>query len=187
MAAPHSDTDDMLTELTKDHRQVEEMFGKLQERRPTEERHEILGDVITELVRHSVAEEQHLYPTARAVLDDGDSIADQEIAEHQEVEQLMKRLEGLQPEDAEYEPAIRELTSNVRQHVQEEEGVLFPRLKQACNPAQLQELGDKLRTAKETAPTHPHPKSPDAPGGAVKAMVPMAGMVDRLRDRLSRR
>lgn len=186
-APPHSDTDDMITELVRDHREVEEMFGKLEERRPTEERQEILNNVITELVRHSVAEEQHLYPTARSVLDDGDSIADHEISEHEEVEQLMKRLESLEPEDAEYERAIRELISNVRHHLEDEEGDLFPRLKQACNPAQLRDLGDKLRTAKATAPTHPHPKTPNTPGGAVKATAPMAGLVDRVRDSLTNR
>lgn len=185
MAAPHRDTDDMITELMKDHREVEELFGRLTQVRPAEDRQEIVQEVITELVRHSIAEEQHLYPTAREVLPDGDSLADREIADHAEVELLMKRLENLAPTDADFEPTLRELMTSVRQHLEEEERELFPRLRQACSVERLHELGDKLRRAKSMAPTHPHPNAPTTPP-ANKFAAPLAGLVDRVRDSLTR-
>lgn len=46
----------------------------------------------TELVRHSVAEEQFMYPAARKHLEGGDQIADHEIEEHAEAEEVMKHL-----------------------------------------------------------------------------------------------
>jgi hemerythrin superfamily protein len=182
VAAPHSDTDDMVTELVKDHREVEEMFQKLE--RPTlssDERNSTLQDVITELVRHSVAEEQYLYPTAREALDDGDSIADHEIEEHSTVEKQMKELERMDPADAGFTSTLHQFIGDVRHHIEEEEGELFPRLQKACTPEQLRELGDKIRTIKKIAPTHPHPSSPSTPPGTTVA-GPLAGLFDRVRD-----
>lgn len=182
MAAPHSDTDDMVTELVKDHREVEEMFTKLEQRQvPTADRAQLVQDVITELVRHSVAEEQYLYPTTRRVLDDGDAIADREIAEHDQAEQAMKQLERMDPEDADYEPTLSTFMTDIREHVQEEERDLFPRLQRSCTPEDLRELGDKIRKLKRIAPTHPHPASPSTPPGTTIA-GPLAGLVDRVRD-----
>lgn len=60
-------------------------------------------------------------------------------------------------------------------------GELFPRLQQACGNDRLREFGDKVRTLKKIAPTHPHPHSP----GTTLA-GPVAGLVDRVRDTLSK-
>lgn len=187
MAAPHSPTDDMVTELVKDHREVEEMFTKLEQPNlPADERDNTLQQVITELVRHSVAEEQYLYPTAREALDDGDSIADHEIEEHKTAEQLMKDLERMEPGDTQFQPTLQEFINDVRHHIQEEEGDLFPRLQTTCTPEQLRELGDKIRMMKKIAPTHPHPDAPHTPPGTTVA-GPMAGLVDRVRDAVTKK
>jgi hypothetical protein len=45
----------------------------------------------------------------------------------------------------------------------------------------LDELGEKVRSAKKTAPTRPHPGAPDTPA-ALKILAPGAGLVDRARD-----
>jgi hemerythrin-like domain-containing protein len=186
MTVQHSDSDDVITELVKDHREVQQMFDRLLERQvPTEERASIVSDVITELVKHSVVEEQHLYPLARRALDDGDQIADHEIAEHAEAERLMKQLEQTDMMDASFEPTLHRLMTDIRHHIEEEERDLFPRLRQSCPAEELQELGDTVRSWKKVAPTHPHPSAPDTPP-ADKVMGPVAGLVDRVRDALSR-
>ena len=63
---------------------------------------------------------------------------------------------------------------------------LFPMLRASCSPEALDRLGDKVRQAKKTAPTRPHPSAPDKPP-ANKLLAPGAGMVDRVRDALSGR
>lgn len=96
----HHPNDDIIAELVTDHREVEELFSKLETELSPEERQDALEEVITELVRHSVAEEAWLYPAVRERLADGNAIADKEVAEHLEVEQMMKQLEGEDPHDA---------------------------------------------------------------------------------------
>ncbi|MER5550505.1 hypothetical protein ABT001_02260 [Streptomyces sp. NPDC002793] len=60
------------------------------------------------------------------------------------------------------------------------------RRKLACTPQVLDALGDKIRTAKKTAPTRPHPSAPDTPPGN-RLLGPGAGLVDRARDLLTGR
>src|SRR5439155_5556362 len=59
-------TKDVISELTADHREVDELFSRFEDVRPGTEDRKRLADTITiELVRHSVAEEQHFYPAVR--------------------------------------------------------------------------------------------------------------------------
>ncbi|MFE3456629.1 hemerythrin domain-containing protein [Nocardiopsis aegyptia] len=177
---------DLIDVIISDHRQVEQIFTELESSPSPEARKQLTEHVITELVRHSVAEEQHMYPTARRVLDDGDQIVDQELQEHAEAEQVMKDLEGLDADDFEFQRLLTKLISDVRDHVEDEEKNLLPRLRAACTQEDLRDLGTKVVKAKERAPTRPHPGAPNTPP-ANKILAPGAGLIDRLRDALSGR
>jgi hemerythrin superfamily protein len=178
---------DVITVLVDDHRAVEQVFGELESRSGTPEHRRAMADhVIAELVRHSVAEEQYLYPAVRQVLSNGDEIADHELSEHAEAEQVMKQLDGLDPTEARFDELLGQLISSIRHHVEEEEGDLFPKLREAASQSDLDTLGGQVVKAKESAPTRPHPSAPDKPP-MNKILDPGAGMVDRLRDSLSGR
>ncbi|MDQ0701170.1 MULTISPECIES: hemerythrin domain-containing protein [unclassified Streptomyces] len=177
----------VIAELTTDHREVDALFAQI-ETQPVGDarRRELADELTTELVRHSVAEEMHLYPAVREHVEGGDGIADKELTEHAEVEQLLKDLEGLDAQDPQFNHLVAKLKLEVSAHVRDEEDRLFPLLAAACSPEALDELGDKIRIAKKTAPTRPHPSAPDTPPGN-KLLGPGAGLVDRARDLLTGR
>ncbi|KUJ68271.1 hemerythrin [Streptomyces albus subsp. albus] len=177
----------VIQELTADHREVEELFARI-EAMPagSQERRQLADQLTMELVRHSVAEEEYLYPAVRRNVDDGDDMADKEIADHSEVERMLKQLEGRDPGDSRFDTLISQLKSSVTAHVSDEENRLFPLLADACSAQHLDELGERVRRAKQTAPTRPHPSAPDTPP-ANKLLAPGAGMVDRVRDMLTGR
>ncbi len=178
---------DVINELTTDHREVEEIFAQIEALPAGDKRRKNLADQATiELVRHSVAEEMYLYPAVRRWVPDGDAIADREIQDHAEAERTMKDLEGCRPDEARFDELMGRLMREIREHVTDEEQNLFPQLRQAAAPEDLEQLGEKVRTAKKTAPTRPHPAAPDTPP-ANKLLAPGAGMVDRIRDALSGR
>lgn len=173
--------------LMTDHSVVERAFGELEQLERTSEAIGPLAEhIVTELVRHSVVEEQYLYPTVREVLSDGDEIADQHLQEHAEAERLMKDLERAEPRSVEFYQAATTLMSSVRHHVREEENELFPRLQEACDEERLGLLGARVLRAKEVAPTRPHPALP----GSARVSHVLAsgiGLVDRARDALTGR
>ncbi|MBB5784482.1 hemerythrin domain-containing protein [Nonomuraea jabiensis] len=179
---------DMIEVLVTDHREVEEMFTQLERMTGDggEQAKTLAEKVVIELVRHSVAEEEYLYPTVRDHVPGGGKLADQEIAEHADAEETMKRLEALEPGQTDFWPTAQLLMGQIRAHIREEENDLFPRLREACPADQLVELGGKVERAKKMAPTRPHPSAPDTPP-ANKLLAPGAGLVDRLRDLLTGR
>jgi hemerythrin superfamily protein len=178
---------DLIDILVTDHREVETIFAELETGAGDPDHRKRLADVvIAELVRHSVAEEMYLYPTAKRVLPDGEQLSEHEIGEHAEAEKLMSRIDGLAATDPEFDAAVTRLIEAIRHHVHEEESDLFPRLRQACTPDELLRLGRKVDAAKKIAPTRPHPAAPDRPPFN-KLVAPGAGLVDRVRDALTNR
>ncbi|MCX4885835.1 MULTISPECIES: hemerythrin domain-containing protein [unclassified Streptomyces] len=177
----------VIDELMTDHREVEELFGRIEALPSGHKDRKVYADQATmELVRHSVAEEEYLYPAVREHLVNGNTMADREIEDHSKAEQLMKDLESCEAGDAEFDRLVGTLMSEVRSHIADEEQNLFPQLRAACTAEALDDLGDKVRRAKKLAPTRPHPSAPDTPP-ANKLLAPGAGAVDRMRDALSGR
>ncbi|THV28335.1 hemerythrin domain-containing protein [Glycomyces paridis] len=178
---------DLIDVIVKDHRAFEAVFVALERGGPdTEGRKDLVDHLIAELVRHSVAEEQFMYPAAKSRLEDGADIVAHEIEEHAEADEVMKALEGLGPEDDRFEPLVERLIADVRHHLDEEERHLLPRLRAACDEEELQFLGYKVLAAKEFAPTRPHPHAPHTPPGNL-VLGPGVGFIDKIRDALAHR
>ncbi|OBK71344.1 hemerythrin domain-containing protein [Mycobacterium sp. 1274761.0] len=177
---------DIIDDIVTDHREVEEIFKELESNRNPDQRRQLVEHVITELVRHSVGEEMYLYPAARKALPDGDKLVDHELHEHAEAEEIMKKIEKTEAEDAGFDKLVGELIKDIRHHIADEEGDLLPKLREVCDRQELAELGEKFASAKKMAPTRPHPSAPDEPP-ANKILGPGMGLIDRLRDALSGR
>jgi hemerythrin superfamily protein len=177
---------DVVDDIIADHREVEEVFKQIEQSDDTAHRRDLVEHVIAELVRHSVGEQQYVYPTARRVLDDGDKVADHELEEHAEAEKVMKQIEKADADDQQFDELVDKLMKDIRHHIEDEEGDLLPKLRQACSEADLRELGEKFEKAKKMAPTRPHPAAPDRPP-ANKILGPGAGLIDRMRDALTGR
>jgi hemerythrin superfamily protein len=177
---------DLISVITSDHREVEQMFTELETGGGSPQRRRDLADhVITELVRHSVAEEMYMYPAARRYLDGGDELADHEIEEHAEAEEVMKQLEGVPADDPRFNVLLGDLMNTIRHHIEDEERDLLPKLREACSEDDLRDLGAKVMRAKKMAPTRPHPSAPDKPPANL-ILNPGTGLIDRLRDALSK-
>ena len=177
---------DVIELLEHDHREVEEMFAEFDRATDPKERRTIVDKVIIELVRHSEAEEQAVYPAMRKSLPNGDALVEHEIEEHSEAEVVMKKLDGMDPEDPQFPVLMAQLQTAIREHVREEEGEAFPKFRAAVGQEELDKLGSTVEKLKKIVPTHPHPSAPDHP--PFNALLgPGAGLLDRVRDMLTGR
>jgi hemerythrin superfamily protein len=176
---------DVVDLLTTDHHEVLTLVSQI----PTADsgqRREMTDTVIAELMRHSVAEEMYVYPAMREHLSDGESKVRHDTEEHQQLEEMMKQLEGLDAGDPSFLEALGRLEQVLRDHVADEEREHFPELRARLPREQLVELGRKVGAAKKAAPTRPHPAAPHSELFH-KLAGPGVGMVDRLRDKLTGR
>jgi hypothetical protein len=174
MTAPtdHSSDHDVIDALTTDHREVSELFDQITASTDPVARRDLADSLIAELVRHSVAEEMHVYPAIRDHVPNGDAAVDDDTREHKELETHMKELERADASSPEF--------------LADEEGEQFTQLRAHIPAERLVALKGEVETAKKLAPTRPHPASPNAELFH-KTVGPGVGLVDRLRDRLTGR
>ena len=188
MTAPtdHSTDRDVLDALTTDHREVAELFDQIAATTDPAARRDLTDSLIGELVRHSVAEEMHVYPAIRDHVPNGAAAVDDDTREHKELETLMKQLESADASSPDFLEALARMRGVFEHHIGDEEGQQFPQLRAHIPAATLVELKGKVETAKKLAPTRPHPASPNAELFH-KTVGPGVGLVDRLRDKLTGR
>jgi hemerythrin superfamily protein len=145
--------------LKQDHREAEQMFAELMllngqtGEEDLKRRKDLADQVVIELVRHSVAEEAEVYPRVKERVSDAE--AEHAKHEHAEAEETMNRLDKLGPTDPEFEVVLNELIREIREHVAEEEGQMFPHMEQIFSPQELVEMGEKVEAVKKIAPTRP--------------------------------
>ncbi len=184
----HSTDHDVIDVLMTDHREVELMFTELEglfgPGADADRRREVTDNVTIELVRHAVAEEVVVYPMVKEKVSAEE--AERAKQEHAEAEETMKRLERMSPEDADFDREIRTLMAEIRDHVAEEEGEMFPHMRQVFSEQELVDMAGRVEAIKKMAPTRPHPSVPNEPGARLAA-GPVAGLFDRLRDLASGR
>jgi hemerythrin-like domain-containing protein len=182
----HSTDRDVIDTLTTDHREVAELFDQISATTDPVSRRDLADSLIAELVRHSVAEEMHVYPAVRDHVPNGDAAVDDDTKEHKQLEGHMKELEGADASSPDFLTALGRLRSVFEHHISDEEGEQFPQLRAHIPAERLVELKGKVETAKKLAPTRPHPASPNAELFH-KTVGPGVGLVDRLRDKLTGR
>ncbi|MFL5796893.1 MAG: hemerythrin domain-containing protein [Actinomycetota bacterium] len=173
--------------LEQDHREVEGLFDQFESSAgDTDRKGQIANQIIRELSIHAAIEEEVFYPAVRDAIADGEGIVEHSLEEHQEVKELLSELESMDPGDPGFHQKMEKVISDVKEHVEEEEGEMFPKFREAISATQLEEIGAKLEKAKEKAPTRPHPHAPNEPPGN-KLAGPPAAAVDRARDKIEGR
>ena len=178
--------EDVVDILTTDHREVTDLLLQIRTATDAATRRDLADTMISELVRHAVAEEMYVYPAMKQHLPDGEASVEHDITEHKELEKTMKELEAVEPSDPRFDSLLTELETTLADHVADEESDQFPKLRASIPQEELVQLGQKVQTAKKLAPTRPHPAAPNAELFH-KVVGPGVGLVDRLRDRLTGR
>jgi len=187
-AIPHTDpqSQDVLDLLMQEQREVEALLDQISQPEQNPDSRDTADRVIAMLVKHSVAEEMYVYPVMEQYLPNGKQDVEHDKQEHQELEELLKALEGLAPEEDGFAQCVSKIQEVLNDHVHDEEDEQFPRLREAVPADTLVDLRGKVEMAEKVAPTRPHPEAPHSELFH-KVVGPGVGMVDRLRDALSGR
>jgi hemerythrin superfamily protein len=165
-----------LTVLKQDHGNVEALFKEFEalDRSDTDGKRRVVDHMIEQLSVHAVIEEQVFYPAVREANGATNDVVLEGLEEHHIVKWTLSELETMPPTDERFDAKVRVLIESVRHHVEEEENELFDEVRKAIPTQELDALGDALVQAKATAPTRPHPRTPDEPPLNVLVGMPIA-------------
>jgi hemerythrin superfamily protein len=156
---------DAIVLLKNDHKTVEKLFKQFEKLGDNahKTKRDVVDKIIEELSVHAAIEEQHFYPTIREKAPD---IADdvlEGLEEHHVVKWTLSELKDMSPQAERFDAKVTVLIEMVRHHVEEEEGDMFPKVREAMGRKDLQALGETMEKAKAISPKQPHPKAPDTP------------------------
>lgn len=142
---------DAIALLKEDHKKVKELFDKFEKAKSSEQKEQIAREAIKELKVHTAIEEEIFYPTVREALgqeEENEELLNEASEEHRVAKTIIEALDGKEiADDKDFEAKFTVLAENVRHHIKEEEGELFPASKEA--DLNLKELGEKMMERKE--------------------------------------
>ncbi len=124
---------DAIAMLTADHKKVKKLFSdfdKLKEEGSEEDKSALVDQICNELKIHTELEEEIFYPAVRKAIDDSD-LMDEALVEHAGAKELIAQLEDASPDDDLYGAKVTVLGEQIKHHVKEEEGEMFPKARKA--------------------------------------------------------
>jgi hemerythrin superfamily protein len=134
--------------LKNDHDKVDKLFQKVKAN-PEGDNRDLFEQIRAELDVHTEVEETIVYPF---LIENGDEelkkITEEGIEEHRQAKMFLKEIAGLKEDSEKFEPKMKVLMEDVEHHVQEEEGEMFPMVKEQFDNATLEELGTKVEAAR---------------------------------------
>ncbi|WP_246365517.1 hemerythrin domain-containing protein [Nonomuraea rhodomycinica] len=170
---------DVIDLLLAQHAMIRDMFDDVEQAAPQER-----GPAFTRLVRmlavHETAEEEIVHPYVRKVVDGGEAVVDDRLAEERQAKELLQRLEEAGPDAPDFLERLTLLRAAVTAHARSEERYEFVRLRAETGPAERRAMAAGVKAAEALAPTHPHPGVESATMNLLVG-TPVA-MVDRIRD-----
>ena len=140
---------DAIALLTEDHEKVKAMF----------EQYEGLGDrahatkqklamqICTELTKHAMAEEEIFYPAVREASKKNEDIIDEATVEHASAKDLIEQIMSMDSTDELFDAKVKVLSEQVEHHVEEEEGEMFAKAREAN--LDLVALGEEIQARKD--------------------------------------
>ena len=138
---------DALELLKQDHRKVKELFEQSEEAEGKNQQ-KIFEQIKTELETHARIEETVFYPAVQEHEELKDMVLES-LEEHKQIKTLLREMDNLASDSEKFEPKLKVLMENVEHHAEEEEeGKMFPKLRQIMGKQKLDQLGADLEAAK---------------------------------------
>ena len=135
--------------LKEDHDKVDKLFEKFKADEDADHT-DTFEQIKAELDMHTHIEETIFYPKLIA---DGDEelkkITLEGIEEHRQAKMFLRELASLADESEKFQPKFKVLMEDITHHVQEEEGQMFPMIKEQFDEYTLQMLGDEMDKEKK--------------------------------------
>jgi hemerythrin superfamily protein len=139
---------DALELLKEDHQMVKDLFEQAEGTDDQKEKEKIFDDIKTELETHARIEETVFYP-AMEKHEELKKMVTEALEEHKQVKTLLREIDNLKSDSEKFEPKLSVLMENVKHHAEEEEeGKMFPKVREIVRQNDLEQLGQELEAAK---------------------------------------
>jgi len=135
--------------LESQHKDVRDLFEKIEESENDAEKSELFEEMAANLVAHDAIEREIFYPACEAKMGINDQLGEA-LVEHGVVEFALYNADQAhgKPDFSHKVTVLREVLEH---HIEEEEKEFFPAVEKALGKARLEELGEKMEKRFEAA------------------------------------
>lgn len=136
--------------LKKDHKEAHKLFEQLEgtSEEDADERGELFTQLKQALELHAHIEEAIFYPALKRESETRE-ITLEGLEEHHVMKLLLRELDGMKTGTEQWAAKLKVLEENVRHHVQEEEGEMFPKAQEVLGAEQINQLGTQMQQEKQ--------------------------------------
>lgn len=139
---------DALELLAQDHENVKQLFEQAEAAEEDKEKRKIFKQIKKELDTHARIEESIFYPAMQQHEELKDMVLES-LEEHKQIKKLLREIDRLGKTSDRFEPKLKVLEENVQHHAEEEEeGKMFPKVRELVDAAELESMADELQAAK---------------------------------------
>lgn len=142
---------DALTMLKEEHREAQQMFKKIANAEGQKAK-QLWTQLNQALSLHEKMEEMHLYPQLKAdpKMKEKDLVLEA-YEEHHAAETLQAEIDALDVSAENWHAKVKVLQEQIDHHIEEEEGELFPAVREVWDSKRLQEVGEAMMKMKQQA------------------------------------
>ena len=128
-----------------DHTKVHALFNQIQNTNNPQKLEEYFGQLYKDLIAHTTAIEEVLYPLARPYHDEMQHLYDEQA----KMKQLLNQIKELDPQHVdEFKTAMGSLMTNVREHVNKAENKMFLKIQTTLSTEQEKRLAVEFEAVK---------------------------------------
>jgi hemerythrin superfamily protein len=134
--------------LSTDHRHVEQLFSSFGEATDKEQKSQLAAEICTELMVHTLLEEEIFYPACRGHMEE--RLLEEAQVGHDGAKELIIEIKAGTPRDQYFDAKVKVLSEDIKHHVREEEkpdAGIFAKAKEAG--VATQDLAKRLAVRKQ--------------------------------------
>lgn len=138
--------------LMQMHREAKQQFTQILGAADGQQAARIWAQLQPVLKVHEEMEEKYLYDPLKAQQGSGSELGNWEPEHEREVdhvEELIARTKGMEAGAAAWRDQIRTISDTLAEHIAEEEGTIFPRIRQVWDENRLQQAGRQMQQMKQ--------------------------------------
>jgi len=141
---------DVIDLLERDHRMIDDLAEQLDAATDPVEIRRLYLRIVDELSVHEAVEQQVVFPAFKASFDEtGDATLDHRLDEHEELNELLAEMRGLDPTGFAFVKRGSALLLEMKGHFGLEEESVFARMRAVLAPEELVELGNQAMEVKQ--------------------------------------
>lgn len=172
---------DIIDEIKKDHRDVEDYYNKYKTAKDMEEAKKWFNQFLWALCCHSVAEEIIMYNMLESINPRGKELAMKSREDHRELKEMLENLRK-EKDEVEFERKFDALFKTLQEHVHMEEVEDLVFLQEHVSLEKRQVAAKMFLMKKHLVPTKPHPWIPDKPTAIELGLGLLVTPIDKLND-----